>query len=145
MSTVRTLIAMSTQRGGAAACDGQQQFFVLSVDPLATALNERLPGTANDIGHLQRRPIHALCVGSPSPWRGSASSGLPVALRCRRPRDEIGNVQLFIIVNILGCPPRSRKSGVQSQDVPGQTVKHVLELDTKSARPGTLGTDEKHS
>src|SRR5258705_1760949 len=31
---------MSTQRGGAAACDRQQHLFVLSVDPLATALNE---------------------------------------------------------------------------------------------------------
>ena len=86
MSAVRALIAMSTQRGGAAACDGQQHLFVLSVDPLATALNEGLPGTANDVGHLQRRPVHALCVGSPSPRMGSASSGLPVALRCRRER-----------------------------------------------------------
>lgn len=86
MSAVRALIAMSTQRGGAAACDGQQHFFVLSVDPLATALNEGLPGTTNDVGHLQRRPVHALCVGSPSPRMGSTSSGLLVALRWRRER-----------------------------------------------------------
>ena len=84
MSAVRALIAMSTQRSGAAARDRQQHFFVLSVDPLATALNEGLPGTANDVGHLQRRPVHALCVGSPSPRIGSASNGLPVALRWRR-------------------------------------------------------------
>jgi hypothetical protein len=32
------------------------------------------------------RPVHALCVGSPSPRMGSASSGLPVALRWRRER-----------------------------------------------------------
>ena len=86
MSAVRALIAMSTQRGGAAACDGQQHLFVLAVDPLATALNEGLSCTANDVGHLQRRPVHALCVGSPSPRIGSASRGLPVALRCRRER-----------------------------------------------------------
>ena len=86
MSAVRALIAMSTQRCGSAAGDGQQHFFVLSVDPLVTALNEGLPGTANDVGHLQRRPVHALCVGSLSPRMGSASSGLPVALRCRRDR-----------------------------------------------------------
>ena len=60
MSAVRALIAMSTQRGGAAACDGQQQLFVLSVDPLTTALNEGLSCATNDIGHLQRRPVHAL-------------------------------------------------------------------------------------
>src|SRR5216684_3230210 len=81
MSAVRALIAMSTQRGGAAACNGQQHFFVLAVDPHTTALNEGLSCVANDIGHLQRRPVHALCVGSPSRRMVSASSGLPVALR----------------------------------------------------------------
>src|SRR5271156_1320855 len=86
MSAVHALIAMSTQRSGAATRDGQQHLFVLSVDPLATALNEGLPGTTNDVGHLQRRQVHALCVGSPFPRMGSASSGLPVALRCRRER-----------------------------------------------------------
>src|SRR5882724_10510101 len=87
MSAVRALIAMSPQRGSAAACDGQQHLFVLSVDPLATALNEGLSCTANDVGHLQRRrPVHALCVDSPSPRMVIASSGLPVALRCRRER-----------------------------------------------------------
>ena len=86
MSAVRALIAMPAQRGGAAARDGQQHLFVLAVDPLATALNEGLSCTANDVGHLQRRPAHALCVGSPSPRIASASSGLAVALRCRRER-----------------------------------------------------------
>src|SRR5713226_90025 len=73
MSAVRALIAMSTQRCGSAACDGQQHLFVLSVDPLVTALNEGLSCIANDIGHLQRRPVHALCVGSPSRRMVSAS------------------------------------------------------------------------
>src|ERR1035437_2578688 len=86
MSAVRALIAMSTQRSGSAARDGQQHFLMLPADPLATAFKKSLPGTANDVGHLQRRPVHALCVGSPSPLMVSASSGLPVALRCRRER-----------------------------------------------------------
>src|SRR5712692_6305280 len=86
MSAVRALIAMSTQRSGATACDGEQHLFVLSVDPLATALQEGLSCTANDVGHLQRTPAHTFCVCSPSPLLVSASSGLPVALRCRRER-----------------------------------------------------------
>jgi sigma-70-like protein len=56
------------------------------IDPLATAFNEGLSCTANDVGHLQRWPVHAFCVCSPSPRIVSASSGLPVALRCRRER-----------------------------------------------------------
>ena len=40
MSAFRALIAMSTERGGAAARDRRQHFFVLSVDPLAIALDE---------------------------------------------------------------------------------------------------------
>src|SRR5271157_5847780 len=86
MSAVRALIAMSTQRGGAAALDGQQHFLVLPVDPLVTALNEGLSCTANDVGHLQRRPVHTFCICSPCTRIVRASRGLPVALRCRRER-----------------------------------------------------------
>src|ERR1700730_5632100 len=64
MSAIRALIAMSTPRGGARRAAGRQRvmasttFSWLSVDPLATALNEGLSCTANDVGHLQRRPAH---------------------------------------------------------------------------------------
>jgi hypothetical protein len=40
MSAIRALIAMSTKRSGTAADDGLQHLFVLSVDPLAMAVNE---------------------------------------------------------------------------------------------------------
>jgi hypothetical protein len=81
MSAIGALIAMATQRCGTAACDGEQHLFVLAVDPLATAFNEGLSCTANDVGHLQRWPVHAFCVCSSSPRIVSVSSGLPVALR----------------------------------------------------------------
>src|SRR5260370_4420962 len=81
MSAVRALIKMSTQRSGTAARDGQQHPLVLPVDPLATALQKRLPGTTNDVGHLQRRSTHALCVCFSGPWIVSASRGLLVAPR----------------------------------------------------------------
>src|SRR5271167_4719140 len=58
MSAAGTLITMSAQGGGAAACDSQQQLLMLPGDPVATALNECLPRTANDIGHLQERATH---------------------------------------------------------------------------------------
>lgn len=81
MSAVRALIAMSTKRSGTAARDGQQHFLMLPVDPLATALEKRLSCTVNDVGHLQRRPAHALCVRASAPWIVSASRGLSTALR----------------------------------------------------------------
>jgi hypothetical protein len=46
-------------------CDGLQYFFVLPVDPPATVLNEGRSCMANNIGHLQRRPVHALGICSP--------------------------------------------------------------------------------
>ena len=58
MSAVGTLITMSAEGGGAAACDGQQHLLMLPGDPVATALNECLPRAANDVGHLQERPTH---------------------------------------------------------------------------------------
>ena len=32
------------------------------VEPLATALNKGLPCRADDVGHLQRWPVHAFCI-----------------------------------------------------------------------------------
>ena len=84
MSAAGAAIAMSSQRGGATARDGQQHLPVLPVHPLAAVFNKCLSGTANNVGHLQERPAHELCLCPPS-WEEnvSASSGLAVALRCR--------------------------------------------------------------
>ena len=83
VSAVGTAITMAAERSGAAARDRQQDLLVLPVDPALTTLEERLPSKANDIGHLQRRPVHQLCVCSPCVLSVRASSGLAVALRCR--------------------------------------------------------------
>jgi len=83
MSAAHAAVAMSAQRGGAAARDGQQRLAVLPVDPLTTAFDKRLSGTANDVGHLHERPAHELCLCPPGEENVRASSGLAVALRCR--------------------------------------------------------------
>ena len=62
MSAIGTAIAMTAERSGAAARDRQQDLLVLPVNPVLTTLEKRLPGKANDIGHLQWRPVHELCV-----------------------------------------------------------------------------------
>src|SRR6266851_5750843 len=83
MSAVGTAIAMAAECGGAAARDREQDLLMLPGDPAATALHKGRTGTANNIGHLQRRPIYALRICSSGAVRVSASSGLAVALRCR--------------------------------------------------------------
>ena len=83
MSAAGAAIAMSTQSGGAAARNRQQHFSMLPVDPLATVFDKRLSRTANNVGHLQQRPVHELCLCPPCPEKVRASSGLAVALRCR--------------------------------------------------------------
>ncbi len=83
MSAACAAVAMSAQRGGAAARDGQQHFSVLPVDPPAAAFHKCLSGTANNVGHLQERPAHELCLCPPCEENVRASSGLAVALRCR--------------------------------------------------------------
>jgi hypothetical protein len=57
MTAGRAAIAMATESGGAAAGDRQQHLLVPPGDPAAAALDEALPGAANNIGHLQRRLI----------------------------------------------------------------------------------------
>ena len=62
MSAAGAAIAMPAQRGGAAARDGLQHLLVLPVDPPAVVFNKCLSGTANNVGHLQERPAHQLCL-----------------------------------------------------------------------------------
>ena len=83
MSAAGAAIAMAAQSGGAATHDGGQHLLVLPADPLAAAVDEALPCVANDVGHLQERPTHALCWCAPWEENVSASSGLAVALRWR--------------------------------------------------------------
>src|ERR1035441_8622086 len=83
MSAACAAVAMSAQRGGAAARDGQQHLPVLPVDPPAAVIHECLSSTANNVGHLQERLTHELCLCPPCDGNVSASSGLAVALRCR--------------------------------------------------------------
>ena len=60
MSAAGALIAMSALRSGAATGDGQQHLLMLPANPLTTALYEVVTSTVNDVGHLQRRSVHAL-------------------------------------------------------------------------------------
>ena len=83
MSAAGAAVAMATQRGSAAAQDRQQHLLVLPVDPLTTAFDKCLPGTANNVGHLHQRPVVQPCLRPPCEVNVSASSGLAVALRCR--------------------------------------------------------------
>jgi hypothetical protein len=82
VSTAGALIAMATERIGAATRDGQQYLLMLTVDPPAAAVDEALSGVANDVGHLQRRPAYTLRSASPGVPSRSMSNGLAVALRC---------------------------------------------------------------
>src|ERR1035441_129887 len=86
MSAAGAAIAMSAQRSGATACYGQQHFSVLPVDPPAAVFHKCLSSPANNIGHLHERPAHELCLCPPGEENVRASSGLAVALRCRRER-----------------------------------------------------------
>ena len=99
MPAAGTAVAMATQRSGATARDRQQDLLVLPADPALTPLEKRLPGKANDIGHLQGRPVHAFLVCSPCVSSVSASSGLAVALRCRLREMQIDRGLLQVTVS----------------------------------------------
>jgi hypothetical protein len=75
MSAAGALIAMSAQRSGAATGDGQQHLLMLPADPPATALYEVVTSTVNDVGHLQRRSVHAL-RDTPATYLSAAPSRL---------------------------------------------------------------------
>jgi len=56
--TAGTLVAMSTQCRGTAACDGLEHFAMAPVNPAATVLDKAIALRANDVGHLEWWPVH---------------------------------------------------------------------------------------
>jgi hypothetical protein len=58
MPAAGALIDMTTECGGATPRNGQQHFDVLPAEPLAISFDKGSSGAADEIGHLQGRPIH---------------------------------------------------------------------------------------
>jgi hypothetical protein len=62
MSAASALIEMSTQHGGATPRNGQQHFDMLPGDPLTASFDEGVSRSSDQIGHLERWPIHLLVL-----------------------------------------------------------------------------------
>src|SRR4030095_7741820 len=58
MPAAGALIEMTAECGGATARNGQQHFDMLPAEPLAVSFDEGSSRTADEIGHLERRPAH---------------------------------------------------------------------------------------
>src|SRR6516225_5900519 len=62
MSAVSTFIEMPAGRGGTAPGNSQEHFDVLPGDPLTASFDECASRSADQIGHLQRWPVHLLLL-----------------------------------------------------------------------------------
>jgi hypothetical protein len=62
MSAAHALIEMPAQCGGSTTPNGPQYFHVLPMEPVAVSFDENLSCSADDVGHLQRRPAHLVLV-----------------------------------------------------------------------------------
>jgi hypothetical protein len=58
MPATGAFIEMAAQSGGTTTLNGSQYFHVLPTKPVAVLFDEHLSRSADDIGHLQRRPAH---------------------------------------------------------------------------------------
>jgi len=58
MPAAGALIEMPAQGGGATARKGPQHFEVLPAEPVAVSFEEGRSRSADEIGHLQGRPVH---------------------------------------------------------------------------------------
>src|SRR6266853_825468 len=50
------------ERGGATPRNGQEHFDMLPGDPLTASFDECVSRSANEIGHLERWPVHLLAL-----------------------------------------------------------------------------------
>ena len=60
MPATGALVEMTAESGGTTTPNGPQYFHVLPTEPMAVSFDERLSCSADDVGHLQRRPAHLL-------------------------------------------------------------------------------------
>ena len=63
MPAAGALIEMAAECGGTTPLDGSQHLDMLPTKPVAISFDENLSRSADDIGHLQRRPAHRLLAG----------------------------------------------------------------------------------
>ncbi len=71
VSAAGAFIDVATERRRAATFDGSQDFSMARCQPPVATLDEVRSRGANEIGHLQRRPIHLLFRAGPAlGWRG---------------------------------------------------------------------------
>ena len=62
MSAAHALIEMAAESSSTTPRDGPQNFDVLPMEPMTVSFDERLSCSADDVGHLQRRPAHLVLV-----------------------------------------------------------------------------------
>jgi hypothetical protein len=58
MPATGAFIEMTAKCGSTTTLNGPQYFHVLPAKPMAVSFDERISCSADDIGHLQRRPAH---------------------------------------------------------------------------------------
>ncbi len=63
MPAAGAFVEMAAECGGTAPPNGQQHFDMLPKKPVAVSFDEVVSRSADDIGHLQRRPAHLVLVG----------------------------------------------------------------------------------
>ena len=62
MAAASAFIDMPAERGGTTPGNSQEHFDVLPGDPLAASFDEYASRSADQIGHLQRWPVHLLIL-----------------------------------------------------------------------------------
>src|SRR6267143_3687298 len=62
MSAASALIEMSAERGGTTPRNSQEHFDGLPGDPLTASFDECVSRSADQIGHLEGRPVHLLAL-----------------------------------------------------------------------------------
>ena len=80
MPATGAFVEMTAECGGTTPRNGPQHFDVPPAKPMAVSFDESISRSADDIGHLQRRPAHLLLADGLS-LSDSESKGLAVALR----------------------------------------------------------------
>jgi len=63
MPAAGALVEMAAECGGTTPRNGPQHFYMLPTEPVAVSFDESIPGSTDDIGHLQRWPAHLLLAG----------------------------------------------------------------------------------
>src|SRR2546429_1598922 len=120
ISAVGAFVEMAAKCGGTTPLNGSQHLDMLPTKPVAISFDENLSRSADDIGHLQRRPAHLLLAGRSEEHTSELQSRLHLVCRLLPEKKKITPRGANACATLPSCSPSGARSSATHPVVPAR-------------------------